>query len=92
MLIRPISDKALRALDHSWHVVCFVCKVDARESSQIRLIYVCVRSVACLLRARRVSTQWTVTLSAVSVLETQDLIKHIKHCQYYAKKYIFCTK
>ena len=25
---RPISDKALRALDHSWHVVCFVCKVD----------------------------------------------------------------
>jgi len=24
---RPITDKALRALDHSWHVACFVCKV-----------------------------------------------------------------
>ena len=24
---RPITDKAMKALEHSWHVDCFVCKV-----------------------------------------------------------------
>ena len=78
LFIRPISDKALRALDHSWHVVCFVCKVDVilRESWKIRLIYF-VRSVEFRLRARRVSTRWTVTQSVASVLETQDRIKYL---------------
>ena len=70
---RPITDKALRALDHSWHVACFVCKVITNwtKNNSLKLgknKSSNTRNVECLLKGRRISTQLTVTQCVESVL------------------------
>ena len=69
---RPITDKALRALDHSWHVACFVCKVITNWTKNIPFKLgknnsFHTRNVECLLKGRRISTQLTVTQCVESV-------------------------
>ena len=69
---RPITDKALRALDHSWHVACFVCKVITNWTKNIPFKLgknnsFNTRNVECLLKGRRISTQLTVTQCVESV-------------------------
>ena len=53
---RPITDKAMKALDHSWHVGCFVCKVKFVRTISI-LIQQILRNVDFPLKERRTSIQ-----------------------------------
>ena len=84
---RPITDKALRALDHSWHVACFVCKVIKNCTKNISFSLgknnsFNTRNVECPLKGRRISTQLTGTqcVESASVQRRQSEQINSKGC------------